>query len=45
MWVAVIRENIELTHEPIELESLLLERITQNLHEEINIITEYYISL
>ena len=39
--LSLIRENIELTHEPIELESLLLERITQNLHEEINIIEQY----
>ena len=39
--LSLIRENIELTHEPIELESLLLERITQNLHTEINIIKQY----
>jgi len=39
--LSLIRENIELTHEPIELESLLLERITQNLHDEINIIEQY----
>jgi len=39
--LSLIRENIELTHEPIELESLLLERITQNLHEEINIVEQY----
>lgn len=39
--LSLIREKIELTHEPIELESLLLERITKNLHEEINIIQQY----
>lgn len=39
--LSLIKENIELTHEPIELESLLLERITQNLHDEINIIEQY----
>jgi len=39
--LSLIRENFELTHEPIELESLYLSKITQNLHEEINIIEKY----
>jgi len=42
--LSLVKENIELTHEPIELESLLLERITQNLHEEINIVEKYMLN-
>lgn len=39
--LSLIRESFELTHEPIELESLYLTKITQNLNEEINIIKHY----
>ena len=39
--LSLIRENFELTHEPIELESIYLKRITQDLHEEIKIVEGY----
>ena len=39
--LSLIRENFELTHEPIELESIYLKRITQDLHEEIQIVEGY----
>jgi hypothetical protein len=39
--LSLVKENLELTHEPIELESLYLNKIKQNLHKEINIIEKY----
>ena len=39
--LALIKENLELTHEPIELETLYLSKISQNLYEEIDIVKEY----
>lgn len=39
--LSLVKENIELTHEPIEIESLYFKKITQNLYEEINIVEQY----
>jgi len=36
--LSLIRENIELTHEPIELESIYLKRVTEDLQEEIKVV-------
>jgi len=39
--LSLIRENLIYTHEPIELETMYLTKITENLYEELNIIKEY----
>ena len=39
--LSLVKENIELTHEPIELESLLLNKVKENLHEELSIVEKY----
>tara|TARA_E500000318_G_C3556200_1_gene211256 strand:+ start:1253 stop:1831 length:579 start_codon:yes stop_codon:yes gene_type:complete len=36
--LSLIRENIELTHEPIELESIYLKRVTEDLQEELRVV-------
>ncbi len=39
--LALIRENLELQHEPIELESLFFDKISSNLIQEVQIIKTY----
>jgi len=39
--LSLVKENLDLTHEPIELESLYFEKISKNLHYEIIIVEKY----
>ncbi len=39
--LALIKENLELQHEPIELETMLLDKINDNLSEEVKLVESF----